>query len=143
MKSIRSGISVIAILTLALFAFSSCTKDHSPSQFSIIGPWGMVSGTITNSDGATNRYDAMGAGLYYEYMEFKVDGTLIRTSLPSQEKQYGVYTYNDASKALQYKYDGDKFYQPASVNVISATEMNVTTDWGSVGRMTQYFVKVK
>ena len=103
----------------------------------------MVSGTITNSDGTTNRYEPLGAGSYYEYMEFKVDGTVIRTSLPSKEKKYGVYTYNDASKSLSYKFDGDKYYQPATINVISATEMNMTTDWGSVGMMTQYFVKVK
>lgn len=143
MKSLFARISLLIILATSLLSSSSCSKENNPDQFSIIGPWGMVSGTITNSDGTTNRYDVMGAGLYYEYMEFKVDGTLIRTALPSQEKKYGVYTYNDASKTLQYKYDGDKFYQPAVVNVISATEMNVTTDWGSVGRMTQYFVKVK
>ena len=132
----------LALICLAILAvLTSCTKEDA--AFTIIGPWGMVSGTITNSDGTTNRYDSMGAGAYYEYMEFKTDGTLIRTSLPSQEKTYGVYTYNDATKSLSYKYDGDKYYYPATVNVISSTEMNVTTDWGSVGRMTQYFVKVK
>ena len=136
MKKLASIISLVI-----LFTITACTKEDA--SFSIIGPWGMVSGTITNSDGTTNRYDSMGAGAYYEYMEFKADGTLIRTSLPSQEKTYGVYTYNDASKSLSYKYDGDKYYYPASVNVISNKEMNITTDWGSVGRMTQYFVKVK
>lgn len=143
MKLLIKSLLFIAVTALGLVSFSSCTKDDAEGQFSIIGPWGMVSGTITNSDGTTNRYDAMGAGSYYEYMEFKVDGTLIRTSLPSKEKTYGVYTYNDATKSLSYKYDGDKYYQPTTVNVISATEMNVTTDWGTVGRMTQYFVKVK
>lgn len=129
---------VFAAISLILTA---CSKEDT--AFSIIGPWGMVSGTITNSDGTTNRYDSMGAGAYYEYREFKNDGTLILTTLPSQEKQYGVYTYNDATKSLSYKFDGDKYYQQAVVNVISNKEMNVTTDWGSVGRMTQYFVKVK
>ena len=143
MKSLVKSLLIIAALAFSLVSVSSCTKDDNPGEFTIIGPWGMVSGTITNSDGTTNRYEPLGAGSYYEYMEFKVDGTVIRTSLPSKEKKYGVYTYNDASKSLSYKFDGDKYYQPATINVISATEMNMTTDWGSVGMMTQYFVKVK
>ena len=143
MKDLIKQLVFMAILVIGLVSVSSCSKDEGADSFSIIGPWGMVSGTITDADGNTNRYDSMGAGQYYEYMEFKADGTLIRTSLPSQEKKYGVYTYNDAAKSLSYKFDGEKYYQPATVNVISAKEMNVTTDWGSVGRMTQYFVKVK
>lgn len=131
--------SIICLVTL--FVFTACTKEDA--TFSIIGPWGMVSGTITNSDGTTNRYEPLQGGGYYEYREFRADGTLIHTKLPSQEKEYGVYTYNDATKSLSYKFDGDQFYQPAVVNVISSKEMNITTDWGSVGRMTQYFVKVK
>lgn len=141
MRHFFNKLVFIALMAISLVSFSSCVKEDG--VFSIIGPWGMVSGTITDSDGNTNRYDSMGAGQYYEYMEFKADGTLIRTSLPSLEKKYGVYTYNDASKSLSYKFDDEKYYQPATVNVISANEMNITTDWGSVGRMTQYFVKVK
>ena len=133
----------ILLLLSAVLMLQSCFKDNTEAKFTIIGPWGMVSGTITDSDGTTTRYDAMSPGSYYEYMEFKADGTLIRTSMPSQEKKYGVYTYNESSSEMQYKFDGDKYYQPASVYVISATEMNLTTDWGSVGRMTQYFVRVK
>ena len=143
MKSLVKSLLIIAALAFSLVSISSCTKDDNTGDFTIIGPWGMVSGTITGSDGTTNRYEPLGIGSYYEYMEFKVDGTVIRTSLPSKEKKYGVYTYNDASKSLSYKFDGDKYYQPATINVISATEMNMTTDWGSVGMMTQYFVKVK
>lgn len=130
------------ILTLGMVSFISCNKDN-PDQFSIIGSWGMVSGTITDSNGATNRYDTMGYGSYYEYLEFRVDGSFIHTSLPDQEKTQGVYTYNDAGKTLSYKYDGDKFYLQATINVISATEMNMTTVWGSHGMTTQYFIKVK
>ncbi len=85
----------------------------------------------------------MGFGSYYEYMEFKADGTLIRTSLPSKERTCGVYSYNDATKKLSYKYDDDKYYQSATVTVISATEMNMTTYWGSVSQLTQYLIKVK
>ena len=143
MKDFVNKHVLIAVLLFGLVSFASCTKDEGAGRFSIIGPWGMVSGTITDGDGKTTRYDSMGTGYYYEYMEFKADGTLIRTALPSKEKEYGVYTYNDATKSLSYKYDDNKYYQSAMVNVISVTEMNVTTDWGSVGRMTQYFVRVK
>lgn len=143
MRLLGKRLMIIGAIALSFLSVCFCTKDYSPNEFSIIGPWGMVSGTITSGDGITTRYESLGLGSYYEYLEFEVDGTLIRTSLPDKEKEYGVYTYNDASKSLSYKFDGDKYYQPATINVISATEMNMTTDWGSVGIMTQYFIKVK
>lgn len=143
MKSIVNSFVCFCFFVACLGVFTSCNKDNSANSFSIIGPWGMISGTITNSDGTTDRYDSMGIGDYYEYREYKPDGTLIWTKLPSQEKEYGVYTFNSATRKLTYKFDGAMIYSNATVNIISATEMNVTTDWGSFGMLTQYFVKVK
>ena len=44
---------------------------------------------------------------------------------------------------LSYKYDGEKYYRPATVQVIDYDEIIVTTDYGvDVGRITQYFVRL-
>ena len=103
----------------------------------------MVSGTITESDGTTTRFDKLGKGEYYQYMEFKVDGTLIKTELPNLTQTYGVFTYNDETRSIAYKYDGYKYYVPGIISVISSKEMVFTTDYGNVGSSTQYFIKVK
>lgn len=103
----------------------------------------MISGTITNSDGSTNYFEARGNGVYYECLEFKQDGTLIRTYPSDGSVAVGVYTYNDATKSLSYKYNGDTYFMPGVVSVISSSEMNLTTDLGSVGLITQYFEKIR
>jgi hypothetical protein len=44
---------------------------------------------------------------------------------------------------LSYKYDGEKYYRPATLQVIDYDEIIVTTDYGvDVGRITQYFVRL-
>lgn len=122
---------------ICLASFSSCTKD-----FSIIGKWGLVSWTASNLSGDSSRYDPLESGDYYEYLEFKADGTLIMTSLPDNIKKNGTYSYNDATREMSYRYDGDAHYYQATVFVVSPTEMTLTTDV-SYGRWTQYFEKVK
>lgn len=130
------------LLAVGLVCCIACTKEVPDSTFTLIGTWGMDSGTITNGDGTTKRYDNLGGNTYYQYLEYKVDGTLIQTSLPNGTQKYGVYSYNDASRELSYKYDGDLYYYPASVNIISAKEMIITTDYGSSGRITQHMIKL-
>jgi hypothetical protein len=127
----------LIIFLLVVVSFQSCTKE-----FTIIGKWGMISGTITNSDGSTDYYGSLGNGIYYQYLEFRQDGTLIRTALPDETIEYGVYTYNDADNSLSYKFNGQMYFSPATVNVLSNSEMNITTDYGSIGRITQYFEKI-
>lgn len=141
------NIKKILFFAMCLVCFMACSKDSpidfgSSSTFTLIGKWGMESGTITDSDGTTKRYDNLGKGLYYQYIEYKVDGTLVKTTLPDKNIVYGVYTYNDASRELSYKYDGDLYYYPASINVLSSKEMIITTDFGHIGRITQHMVKL-
>ena len=131
----------LLLLLLIPFLLISCTKDNG--YFTLIGKWAMVSGTITDSDGKTQRFEKLGAKEYYQYMEFRADGTLIKTTLPDKTASYGVYVYNDATRAISYKYDGYSYYVPGIISVISAKEMNLTTDYGPVGSSTQYFVKVR
>lgn len=138
MKYMKKTLIIVAIV----LGLCSCTSSDVGS-FNIIGLWGLVSETITDGNGKTDRFDPLESGAFYEYFEFKADGTLVRTTVYNNKTVLGIYTYNDATRALSYKFDGNKYYFPAVVNVISAKEMNITTDGGSVGRMTQYFVKVK
>ena len=133
------------ILCLAVCALCSCTKEAPDSgnkgTFTLIGKWGMVSGTITDKNGNTTRYDEY-EGFYYQYLEFKASGSLVRTTNPDGTITQGVYSFNDATRGLSYKYDGDMYYLNAMVSVISPTEMNMTTDYGTAGRITQHFRKV-
>lgn len=131
--SLWIGLSIISLL--------SCQKMDG--NFSIIGSWGMVSGTITDGDGTTKRYDRLGANTYYQTLEFRTDGTLIKTTYPDKSIKFGVYSYNDATKELPYKYDGDKYYYSATINIISVTEIIITTDYGpDLGKITQYMIKL-
>ena len=112
-------------------------SQSKAAVFTIVGTWGMVSGTITNSDGTTNRYDALSDGKFYQVIQYKIDGTYIKTT--SAGVSYGTYSYNDSNHSLKYKLDSDQYYAPAIVTVHSPYEMTIFTDWGSVGSMTQYF----
>lgn len=104
----------------------------------------MVSGTINDADGTTKRYPSLGEGSYYQYLEFYADGSLKKITEPDKTVTYGVYVYNESSGELSYKYDGNKYYLPGSIYVLSPKEMNLTTDYGSsIGVITQYFVKLK
>ena len=132
----------VFICIINLLILTGCTKENSNS-FSIIGKWGMVSGSITNKDGSVNRYGKLGSNIYYQYIEYKVDGTIIKTTEPDKKVSYGDYVYNEASKLLQYKFDGEQYYVNASINVVSSNEMTVTFDYGSAGRIIQYFFKLK
>ena len=129
----------LLILISSIFIFSACSTEKEPA-FSIIGTWGMVSGTISEGDGTTNRYEELSNGKYYEILEYKTDGTLVRIS---EGTEYGVYTFNNITYELSYKFDGEKYYRPAIIQVIDYDEMIVTTDFGvNVGRITQYFVRI-
>ena len=130
------------LLAICFICCIACGKEEIDSPFTIIGKWGMESGTITGRDGSTKRYENLGNGTYYQYIEYKVDGTLVQTILPDGKNIYGVYTYNDASRELSYKYDGDLYYYPASINVLSGKEMIITTDYGSSGRITQHMIRL-
>lgn len=120
----------------------SCTTEKE-QVFTLVGQWGMVSGTISDGDGTTNRYGKLSDGSFYQLLEYRTDGTLIRTYLPDNTKTYGVYTFNNVTNELSYKYDGDRFYCPATVQIIDWDEIIVTTDYGTdIGRITQYLIKI-
>lgn len=132
----------IFVIFASIVLFASCSNEKE-KVFSIIGEWGMVSGTISDADGTTDRYDKLSSGAYYQLLEFRTDGTLIRTYMPDYIRSYGVFTFNNVTNVLSYKYDGDRYYLRSNVQIIDADEMIITTDYGtSIGRTTQYFVKI-
>ena len=138
---------LLPFLSLSLLTASCGLQNPSNSsgdaQFTIIGKWGMVSGTITDGDGKTNRYGKLSDGSYYQTLEYLVDGSYIKTTFPDNKVSYGTYTYNNSNQSMQYKLDGDKYFVPARITIHSANEMTIFTDWGSVGSMTQYMTKIK
>ena len=141
-NTMKKSLFSLVVLFASILLFTSCS-DEKEQPFSIIGEWGMVSGTISDADGTTDRYEKLPSGAYYQLMEFRTDGTLIRTYMPDYIRSYGVFTFNNVTNMLSYKYDGDRFYVRANVQIIDADEMIVTTDYGtSIGRITQYFVKI-
>ena len=117
-------------------------KSNEASQFTIIGKWGMVSGTITNEDGTTNRYGENNDGSYYQTLEYLVDGTFIKTTLPDKNVSYGTYTYNNSNQTMEYKLDGNKYYVSAYITIHSAKEMTIFTDYKDEGSITQYMKKI-
>ena len=128
-------------ITLSTFLLISCSVNNEEA-FTIIGKWGMVSGTISNPDGTTNRYDKLSSGNFYQIIEFQKNGTLIKTTFPDYIKSYGIYTFNNITNELSYKFDGDRYYSPAIVQIIDNDEMVITTNYGTnIGRITQYFEK--
>jgi len=129
----------IAKLTLPLLMMFPLVGCGGSEQFELIGKWGMISGTITNSDGTTDRYGELG-GIYYQTLEYKADGTFIR--IASGQTNYGTYTYNNSTQTMKYKLDGDRYYVNATITIHKAREITLFTDWGSVGSMTQYLVKI-
>ena len=137
----RSIFKSIFITITSVILLISCSEEKE-KDFSIIGEWGMVSGTISNADGTTNRYNKLSSGGYYQILEFQTEGTLIRITMPDYIKSYGVYTFNNVTNELSYKFDGNKYYFPATVQIINTDEMVITTDYGTnIGKSTQYFVK--
>lgn len=120
---------------------STINSEQTPQTFSLLGKWGMISGTITDSDG-TKRYGELGKDTYYQYLEYKADGTYIKTTFPDLQEYYGTYVYNASNSAMQYKLDTENYYAPAIVTVHSPIEMTLYTDWGSIGNMSQYLKKI-
>ena len=128
-------------ISISIFLFISCSVNNE-EVFTIIGKWGMVSGTISQPDGTTNRYDKLSSGGFYQIIEYQKDGTLIKTTFPDYIKSYGVYTFNNVTNELSYKFDGDRYYIPAIVQIINNDEMIITTNYGAnIGKITQYFIK--
>ena len=133
--------TILAFASL-LFVSASCASEPLPEgDFSIIGTWGMKSGSITDDSG-TQTYPDLGKNNYYQIIEYKYDGTYKKTTMPTNAVSYGTYSYNDSNQTLRYKLNSDKYYVNAYVTVVSAREMTVLTDWESIGSMTQYFVKL-
>lgn len=131
-------------IILLVCGFSSCAKEEIPADnFSIIGKWAMVSGSIAQPDGIIERYSELGDNQYYQYLEFRVDGTYNRIFLPSRDSSLGVYVYNDANKTLKHKLNSQQYYVNATVNVLSPKEMIISSDYGSGGRVTKYLIKVR
>ena len=128
-------------IIVAFLLLNSCTKDNG--VFTIVGKWGVVSSTMTFPDGSVQRFPEF-KDSYYEVVELKADGTIIRTTEPSKETSYGDYVFNEPAKTLQYKFDGNIRYMNATVNVNSPKDITVTTDYGpSIGRTIFHAAKIK
>ena len=102
----------------------------------------MESGTITNSDGSTTIYDKLSGGAYYQYIEYRVDGSFVKTTWPDGTQSWGVYTYDDVTRSLSYKQNGFNYYVPATITVLSAKEMIISSNYGTEGMITQHMIKL-
>ena len=98
--------------------------------------------TYTNHNGTVNRFPEL-YGDYYCTLQFKAEGTLIRYSSAGDKIEYGDYVYNDATRELEYKFDGNKKYIPAIINVNAARDITITSDYGSsIGRQIEHAKKI-
>ena len=145
--------AALVVLLCLSFGASSCSSNDTngnptqtsssiDQQFTLIGAWGMVSGTITDGNGKTTRYGAFPEGKYYEYELFYLDGSFQRLDTNGNELTRGVYTYNSATQVLRMKEDQYKYFTNATVTILSVTEINIFTDYETAGSATQYMVKV-
>ena len=137
MKSWMHSFFVMCMVTALV---CSCKKGND--VFAIAGEWGVKSITMTTSGGETERLEEMPKNQYYHRLEFKPDGTLVRTYDLTNTVNYGDYVFNAFSGSLQYKYDGQTKYINAIVMVNSPRDITITADLGSVGRDIYHAVRI-
>ena len=65
MKNILKGTFVFVT---SLILLVSCHIEREEA-FTIIGEWGMVSGTISDANGTTDRYEKHSSGAYYQLLK--------------------------------------------------------------------------
>ena len=119
-----------------------CSCERGNDVFAIVGEWGVTAITMTTSGGETERFEEMPKNHYYHRLEFKPDGTLVRTYDLTNTVNYGDYVFNAFSGSLQYKYDGQTEYINAIVMVNSPRDVTITADLGSMGRDIYHAVRI-
>ena len=137
MKSRRQSFIFICMVSALL-----CSCERGNDVFAIVGEWGVTAITMTTPGGETERFEEMPKKQYYQRLEFKPDGTLVRTYDRTNTVNYGDYVFNAFSGSLQYKYDGQTKYINAIVTVNSPRDITITADLGSVGRDIYHAVKI-
>ena len=134
-------ITLIGATVLTLFLLTACSKTVTPRDFTIIGTWGMVSGEITDADGKITRYDPIGT--YYQFLEFKPYEQLIKTELPGRKEHTGRYYFNTVTGELMIKYDNMTYAPLTRLTIVSLDEIIIHTDYGSLGLISQRFIRIK
>ena len=127
---------------MCMVATLACSCERGNDVFAIVGEWGVTAITMTTPGGETERFEKMPKKQYYQRLEFKPDGTLVRTYDLTHTVNYGDYVFNAFSGSLQYKYDGQTKYINAIVTVNSPRDITITADLGSVGRDIYHAVKI-
>ena len=121
---------------------TSCSKSNNePTEFDIIGQWGVVSITYTQPGMDASYFGPM-ENKYYSYWTFQINGAMSVKSDLTGNMEYGDYVYNANKKTLRYIYGGYKSYVDANVAVMSPTEMAITANFGSIGNTLYRMKKV-
>ena len=133
----------IAIILVAFFwgILLSCSKGNEPTEFDIVGQWGVTTVTYIDSDGTSDYFGQQGKS-YYSLWTFQINGVLIVKSNPSGETRYGDYIYDVNKKKLNFLYEGDKRRINARVLVHNPTSMTVTEDLQEVGMIIYTMKKI-
>ncbi len=148
---------LIAIL-LMLCVLPSCEKtpgtkeepvEDEPEVFSIVGKWGMLSGETVDVDGQVSVQAELSPsmveayGKYYLFMEFNEDGTFEQTDvLENNRVTDGLYTYDEESSVLSYKYDGNWTYYEGKLEIKSEEYMTMTTEYETGWKKSQNFQRI-
>ena len=135
--------SCVIILGLLLFFIApSCdNRSDEPTEFDIVGKWGVTTVTYINPDGTSNFFGRQ-SNSFYSYWTFQINGVLIIKSQPSGDTQYADYVYDVNKKNLNYLYEGQTRRINAFVSVYSPTSMTVTADLQEVGKTIYTMEKV-
>ncbi len=125
---------LFSIIFALAYVITSCSKGNKnePSEFDIIGQWGVMTVTHVNPDMSSQFFPQQGDS-YYSYWTFQINGTLIKKTNPSGDTKYGDYIYNESKKQLNYLFDGNKRRINAHVLVHDPTTITLTEDLQEVG----------
>ena len=122
----------ICISAVLIFATSCSKSKDMPTEFDIVGQWGVTTVTYANPDGTSSFFKEY-PGKYYSYCTFQINGALIVKSEPEGNIQNGTYVYNAKKKTLTYLFDGNKRDIEAWVTVHDPVTITVTADFKEVG----------
>lgn len=116
----------VCLSVLFLLAVS-CTKSKLPTEFDIVGQWGVTTVTHVYPDMPSHYFEEI-PGKYYSYWTFQVNGKMIEKAEPTGNTKYATYFYNANKRNLTYLYDGFNREIEAMVTIHNPVTITVTAD---------------
>ena len=126
--------SCIALfVSFLVFSVLSCsTSKDMPTEFDIVGQWGVTTVTHVNPNSPSTFFEEY-PGKYYSYWTFQVNGVMIEKFEPDGKTRYATYVYDVNKKKLSYLYEGYQRPIEAWVTVHDPVTITVTEDLKEVG----------